>query len=193
MESSVALLTGADGRLTQLVDRLSPGDLTRPTPCAGWDVRALLSHTLQSVEAFSGALDGAGGPNESELFAGEDILGSDAAGVTKRIFERSHQAWNSVRDWDSTLTTVLGPLPAGQAIAIITFSTLVHSWDLAWALGERVEFTAAEATLDESRPSAASWSRRCGEKGLYGPEVCTPRCRPAPPSGWWYFTGRGPM
>lgn len=190
MESSLALLAGADTRLAQLVDRLAVSDLAKPTPCVGWDVRAVLSHTLQSVEAFSSAVDGAGGPTESELFAGDDILGSDAAGVTKRIFERSHLAWSSIRDWDSTLTTVLGPLPAGQAIAIITFSTLVHSWDLAWALGERVEFTAAEATLAEAVGGRLVPAMR--EKGLYGPELHPP-LQASATQRVVAFTGRSPV
>jgi uncharacterized protein (TIGR03086 family) len=67
---------------------------------------------------------------------------------------------------------VLGPLPAGQAIAIITFSTLVHSWDLAWALGDRIEFTAAEATLAEAVGGQLVPMFR--DKGLYGPACHTP-------------------
>jgi len=186
MESPITLLTGADNRLQQLVDRL-PEDLSAPTPCAGWDVRALLSHTLQTVEAFSDAVDRAGGPTEAELFSGADILGNDSAGVTKRIVERSHQAWSTIRDWDASLTTVLGQLPAGQAIAIVTFSTLVHSWDLAWALRERVEFTAAEATLAEAVGGQLVPAMR--SKGLFGPE-CHPPAQASATQRVVAFTGR---
>jgi uncharacterized protein (TIGR03086 family) len=189
-ESPLVLLSGADTRLAQLVDRLRPAELGSATPCAGWDVRSMLSHTLQSIEAFSAAVDGGGGPTEAELFAGADILGDDPAGVTKRIVERSHAAWATVDDWDGTVNTVLGPLPSGQAIAIITFSTLVHSWDLAWALGERIEFTAAEATLAEAVGGQLVPSVR--EQGLFGPEVHPPTQSSAT-QRVIAFTGRSPL
>lgn len=92
------LLADADARLQQLVDRLDLEALAAATPCKGWDVRATLSHTLQSIEAFSAAVDGGPGPTEADLFSGADILGSDPAGVTKRIVARSHEAWSGVSD-----------------------------------------------------------------------------------------------
>jgi uncharacterized protein (TIGR03086 family) len=190
-DRAITLLHSADQRLQQLIDKLSPEQLSLATPCAGWDVRATLSHTLESIEAFSAAVDGGRTPSEHELFEGADILANDPSGVAKRIFERSHAAWDTVTEWDDvTVTTVLGPMPIAKAIAIVTFSTLVHSWDLAWALGERVEFTAAEATLAEAVGNELVPASRA--HGIFGPEI------PAPPQATATqrviaFTGRAPL
>ena len=51
----LAQLVGVDNCLISLVERLNPGHLTATTPCSAWDVRGMLSHTLQSIEAFSAA------------------------------------------------------------------------------------------------------------------------------------------
>jgi uncharacterized protein (TIGR03083 family) len=42
-----------------LVDRIGPADLARPTPCAGWDLRALLAHLIGQNHGFAEAVDGA--------------------------------------------------------------------------------------------------------------------------------------
>lgn len=88
----LAQLVGVDNCLISLVERLNPGHLTATTPCSAWDVRGMLSHTLQSIEAFSAAVDGGPGPDEAEVFSGRDMLGTDPMEVTNRIIERSHSA-----------------------------------------------------------------------------------------------------
>lgn len=188
----LSLLASADARLVSLVERLSPADLSAATPCADWNVRSMLSHTLQSIEAFSSAVDGAPGPTEAEVFSGHDILEDDPLGVTKRVTERSQAAWASTSDWEAPVTTVLGPIPAGQAISIITFSTQVHSWDLAVAIGEgaAVEFTADEAALAEAVGNQLVPTMR--PKGLYGPEVPAP-AEATPTQRILAFTGRNPL
>jgi len=186
----LSLLTAADARLVSLVERLDAATLSALSPCAGWDVRALLSHTLQSIEAFASAIDGGPGPDEAELFSGRDILGSDPLGAAKPIIERSHAAWAGTTDWDAAVTTVLGQMPAGQAIGIITFSTLVHSWDLAVAMGESVEFTTSEADLVHAVGTQLVPPMR--PAGLFGPEVPVPDSA-TPTQRVVAFTGRSPL
>lgn len=188
--SPLAILQGADQRFVGLLERLRTDDFTSTTPCAGWDVRALVSHTLESVEAFSAAVDGGRSPRAEELFSGADILGDDVLGRAKEILDRSHRAWATVEDWDEQVTTVVGPMPKSQAIAIITFSTLVHSWDLAWALGDRIEFTASEAVLAEAVGGEPIPPTR--PAGLFGAEVHAPIHATAT-QRVIAFTGREPL
>ncbi|MBB3602244.1 uncharacterized protein (TIGR03086 family) [Mycolicibacterium sp. BK556] len=147
---SLELLHRADARLVGLMTGLGMDDLDLPSPCSEWNVRSLLSHTVASIDAFSAAADGGSGPTEQELFSGADILGGDPLAVVQRSVERSHRAWATIADWQAPVTSVLGEMPAGQAIGIVTYSTLLHSWDLARALGRRVEFDDAEAELAEA-------------------------------------------
>lgn len=188
----LAQLTGADDRLIALVERLQDHHMTAPTPCAEWDVRSMLSHTLQSIEAFSSAVDGAPGPDAAELFSGRDILGSDPLGTAKRITQRSQSAWSTVADWDQPVSTVLGPIPTSQAIAIITFSTLVHSWDLAVAMGEPQTVTFTEDEADLAQAVADQLVPMTRPDGLYGPEVGAP-ADASPTHRIVAFTGRNPV
>lgn len=166
---SIELLEQADRRLVTLVSGLGPADWDGPSPCADWNVRSLVSHTVASIDVFSTAVDGQGGPTEEELFSGIDILGPDPLDVVERAVERSHRAWASIVDWEQPVGTVLGSMAAEQAIGIITYSTLIHSWDLAGAVGATVEFTAPEATLAEAVGSQLVPALR--PNGLFGAEV----------------------
>ena len=112
---STELLSGADGRLVSLVSTLTASDLDLSSPCVGWTVRSLLSHTISSIDAFAAAVDGGDGPTEAELFSGADILGSDPLAVVERSIGRSQRAWATISDWQHQVTTVLGTMPAAEA------------------------------------------------------------------------------
>lgn len=146
---SLELLSRADSRLVDLTAGLRGNHLELSTPCSDWNVRSLLSHTVASIDAFAAAVDGGAGPTEQELFSGQDILGTDPLAVVDHAVQRSQRAWATVTDWQRSVGTVLGDMTATQAIGIITYSTLVHSWDLAVAVGRSVEFDEAEAELAE--------------------------------------------
>ena len=44
-----------------LVARATPADLGKPTPCAGWDLAALLAHMTAQHHGFAAAARGRGG------------------------------------------------------------------------------------------------------------------------------------
>ncbi len=165
----VQLLSRADARLIRLVSTLTASDLDRSSPCAGWSVRSLLSHTISSIDAFAAAVDGGSGPTEAELFSGADILGSEPLAVVEQSVDRSRRAWATITDWQQSVGTVLGAMPAAQAIGIITYSTLIHSWDVAVAVGQAVEFDDAEAALAEAVGAALVPALQ--PQGMFGPEI----------------------
>ena len=47
-----ALHRRALGAVTDLLADLTPADLDRPTPCAGWDLRMLLTHMTVQHRGF---------------------------------------------------------------------------------------------------------------------------------------------
>lgn len=187
---SLDLLRTASDRLLSLAEGLDGSDLAQPTPCPGWDVRALLSHTIATMDALSAAVDGHGGPSEEELFSGADMLGNNHAEVARQSVARSHMAWSSVADWKAPVATVLGPMPAAQAVAIVTYSNLLHSWDLATAVGRHIEFAEAEADLAEAVGGQLVPAMR--PHGLFGPEVRVPSTA-TPTERIVAFSGRHPL
>lgn len=184
------VLHSADRRLLTLTAALTTADLDLPSPCAGWNVRSLLSHTVASIEAFAAGIDGQPGPTEEELFSGADILGAAPLAVAERAVQRSQAAWSSITDWQSPISTVLGEMPAEQAVGIITYSTLVHSWDLAIAVDRAVEFDDAEAAVAEAVGAQLVPALR--PQSLFGPEI-TAAATATPTQRVVAFAGRHPL
>ena len=144
-----------------LVSRLTPADLTRPTPCAGWTLADLLTHmTAQhhgSAAGSTGSADLApwqpkplgADPVADYRAAADEVLAAFAAdGLLDRAFclpEFSPDA----------------SIPAPMAVSFHLVDYVVHSWDVARTLDLPVEFddVVLEATLtvaelvpdDESR------------------------------------------
>ncbi|UUO04070.1 TIGR03086 family metal-binding protein [Mycolicibacterium novocastrense] len=161
-------LVEAEQRLVALVSSIEADSYSSPTPCDRWDVRALLSHALASIDAFAAAVDGAPGPDMAQVFSGADIVGDDL-GATQRITRRSQAAWSTVRDLNAELSTFIGVMPAGRALAIITFSTVVHSWDLAVATGQAGELPSTwPKRPNRWRPN---WFPSCVRRGLFAHDV----------------------
>src|SRR3954468_23136723 len=83
----------------EVVARLAPTDLSQPTPCAGWDLRALLAHMTGQHRGFAAAAVGRGGdlavwqpvsspdPVAAYVEAARDVLTAfSAEGVLNRDF-----------------------------------------------------------------------------------------------------------
>src|SRR5512142_1722067 len=100
------LLVDAERHFVELVESLSPADLSRPTPCDGWDVRALLSHTLAGIEIFASTVDGRPAPTQEQMFSGADLVGTDPAGAARRATARSQAACAALADPERKLTTI---------------------------------------------------------------------------------------
>lgn len=129
----VALLERSVGYALGVLSRVTPGDLSRPTPCAEWDLRALLAHLGDSLAALNEAAD-----------TGHIALAPHAAysiadpvtGVRDRA-RRLLGAWAGVRERE--LVTV-GDLPLATAIVTCTgaLELAVHGWDIGHACGLRM-------------------------------------------------------
>jgi uncharacterized protein (TIGR03086 family) len=126
------------------VAAVAPGDLARPTPCAEWDVRALLNHVLGNNDLYARAVSGeAVDWSERE----RDRVGDDPAAVFAASADVITAALGAA-DLDAAVAFPFGRLPAAQAIAVHFVDVLVHGWDLAMALGR-------DASLDPRLASAA--------------------------------------
>ncbi|MFB7634404.1 TIGR03086 family metal-binding protein [Streptomyces sp. NPDC056149] len=141
-DAELARLRGLNARAVRdsvaLVDRLAPGDLSRPTPCAGWDLAALLGHLTAQHRGFAAAARGSG--RELKRWAvrlpGEDV--AVAAGEYRRAAEDVIAAFAALDDPERpcTLPEFTGEqtFPAVRAIGFHLIDHVVHGWDLARTL-----------------------------------------------------------
>jgi len=123
-----------------LVARLTPADLTRPTPCAGWTLYGLLAHMATQHYGFAAAAAGQEGPGPWRLRRlGPDPAQDyrDAAGTVLAAF-----AADGVLGREFTLPEFAPRqrFAAAQAISFHFIDYVVHSWDVARALGLPVSF-----------------------------------------------------
>ncbi|MFI1357448.1 TIGR03086 family metal-binding protein [Streptomyces sp. NPDC020898] len=109
-----------------LVAAVTPGQFDRPTPCADWDVRALLDHLVWENLLWAGLADGA--PRSD--FTG-DHLGDDHI----EAFRTASRAARSAFARPGMLTRRYGPAPGRRLVEQLVIEMLVHGWDLARAVG----------------------------------------------------------
>lgn len=140
-----------------LVAAVTPADLGRPTPCAGWDLADLLTHMTVQHRGFAAAARGGGAdlavwqpasvadavraePAAAYGAAAADVLGAfEADGVLDVTFAMPE----------------FGPgatVPGAMAIGFHFVDYVVHGWDVARSLG--VAFTPDADVLGAVLPLA---------------------------------------
>ncbi len=119
----------------ELVAALRPDELTLPTPCAGWDVRRLLNHTLGEVVMMTRVNGGQPGGSDDH----GDLVG-DGLSLGTLWDELGRDNVASWRDGglEGDRAYFYGTFPAGAAVVMNLGEVLVHSWDLAQATGQWV-------------------------------------------------------
>src|ERR1700709_2197620 len=89
------------------------------TPCSGYDVRALISHHILTLNSFAAPIDGGSSASFAEIIGAADATGGDPIAANARAVDRAEAAYSSVTDFDAQLTYNLGPIPIGQAMAVL--------------------------------------------------------------------------
>lgn len=130
------------------------GHLGLPTPCDGWDVRALLNHVLGNNHLYAAAM---AGPVDWDR-RDDDRVGDDHRAAYERSVAEAAAAF-AAADPGGEVAMPFGRLPVVHAIAVHFVDVLVHGWDLAVATGQDPALDAelAEAALAvvATYPSAA--------------------------------------
>jgi uncharacterized protein (TIGR03086 family) len=123
-----------------LVSRSTPEDLTKPTPCAAWNLHDLLAHMATQHYGFAAAAEGDGDPGHWEVIS----LGDDPIATYRASVDRVLGAFAA-----HDLADRKFPLPefstettftAEQALSFHLVDYVVHSWDVARTLGQPVRF-----------------------------------------------------
>ena len=128
---SVDLLARTLAQTGSIIDRVRPEQATLPTPCAAWDVRALVNHVVHDVQQFTVTAHG------GEWAPGDaDVIGDDWAGAYRQAASSLLAAWRRPGALDQPVRLPFGEFPAtwrvGQQIADLA----VHGWDIAKATGQ---------------------------------------------------------
>lgn len=143
-----AELSDAAGATALVVDHVTPAELKDPTPCAEWDVRALLNHVILWT-SYSLERRAHGESVAPELMERDFAAEPDFARAYRAQLDRAVAAWADPAVWDRELDMMGAKTPAADVGALIIAEMILHGWDLAAATGQgySVSDRAAEAAL----------------------------------------------
>ena len=128
----VALLERALGYTLGSLVLVTPGTLGRPTPCRGWDLRALLGHMNDSLLALHEAMAAGFVRLEPEADFGD--ADEDPVTVLKNRACHLMGAWAGMDDPGRVAIGDQG-LSAAVVAAVGAVEVAVHGWDVAEACG----------------------------------------------------------
>jgi uncharacterized protein (TIGR03086 family) len=129
-----------------------------PTPCADWNVRQLVNHIVYEERWIPSMFAGATIAEVGDRFDG-DLLGADPVGSAGDAAAQADAAVADPGALDRTVHLSFGDFPATEYLHQLIADHLVHSWDLAAAIG-------ADRTLDAGVMQAiAEWF--AGREDLY--------------------------
>ncbi|GIM91738.1 TIGR03086 family metal-binding protein [Paractinoplanes toevensis] len=139
--------------------------LTLPTPCAGWDLGALIAHMTEQHRIFASAALGVQIPSVRTYAAAAELVTSAfaAPGVLDRPF--------LLPEIHPSMT-----FPGRQAIGFHLVDYVVHGWDVAATLG--VPYVVEPDVLALARPIARAVP---DDASRQAPDAAFAPARPLPP------------
>lgn len=121
-------------RTREVAAGIRPDQLEDPSPCADWNVHAVLNHLIGMNLAFA-----AGAKGEVEETS-EDIdrVEGDHLAAYDRASQAALEAARKEDISDKTFTMPWGDTPGPMALSLVIADTAVHGWDLAQATGQTI-------------------------------------------------------
>jgi uncharacterized protein (TIGR03086 family) len=118
----------------RIVASVSDEQLRRPTPCAEWDLAALLRHMTANNHGFADAAEGR--PADPDVWVGPP-LGENWQAAYQESALRVAAAFADDAVLDRTVEVLdYGKMPGSRAIGMHFIDYLVHGWDVARTIGQ---------------------------------------------------------
>jgi uncharacterized protein (TIGR03086 family) len=127
----VAALERSYDDLGKLMTSVGTAELALPSPCEGWDVKAMLNHTLGAGWMFTLVNQG-----ESVGEDAGDVVGDDPNGALAKVREANLASWRGPDALQGDRTYPFGTFPAEAALLVNIGEIELHAWDLARATGQ---------------------------------------------------------
>jgi uncharacterized protein (TIGR03086 family) len=158
----------------RLVASIAPDQWAAPTPCTSWSVRDLVNHLTSEALWTPPLLAGRSLAEVGDAFDG-DVLGDDPAPAHRDAVIAAIDAVDAA-DLDRLVELSFGRVPARIYVEQLFIDHLVHTWDLARAIGadERLPEDLVAACLAVFAPQEDGYRAA----GVIGPRVATSRTDP---------------
>ncbi|MGW2395059.1 TIGR03086 family metal-binding protein [Kitasatospora sp. NPDC001664] len=125
-------------QLEKLLLLVAPEQLERPTPCDGFDLRALLGHTVGGVHRI--AYVGEGGLSLDVAASVGEVGDGEWAQALGRARERAAAAWAEDAKLDRPSSVPWGTMPGRFALGGYVMEAVTHTWDIAQVVDPAAQF-----------------------------------------------------
>lgn len=172
-----AFLLGAAAPSADILGAAAAAPLDAPTPCDGWDLRALVNHLLYwaPVLAAAGRREPASPAAASEDDA--DLVIGDWPAVLAAAQKDLVAVWGDPAAWEGTASMGGAPeLPAPMVGAMVLGELVVHGWDLARTAGRHP--TWPDEVVAATYREMAAMADQGRAMGVFGPAVAVPADAP---------------
>jgi uncharacterized protein (TIGR03086 family) len=148
-----------------ILTRVRPHDLDGPTPCASWDVRALVNHFVGTARWWAATISGDGGAADADYAAGDFVAAYEES---IRIAVTAFGADGALA---KTVRLPFGEFPGPVLLSLATMEQFTHGWDLARAIGRSADLDPglAAGLLSQARLAITDAYRGPDGQALFGP------------------------
>jgi uncharacterized protein (TIGR03086 family) len=133
-EELLAMYEHALADCGSLVGRAPETDLRVGTPCAGWDLAALLAHMIGQNEGFAAAVRA--GDADRSAYDPRPVTASTVLPEWSASAGRVLDAFRTASDDQQVSVAGFGTFRVNTALRMHLLDTVVHAWDVAVSLEE---------------------------------------------------------
>jgi uncharacterized protein (TIGR03086 family) len=182
-EGTIDLVTAeldrAASSTREVLRRVRAEQMSAPTPCASWDVHALINHFVGSARWWATMLDGkdAGSAPDSASGPAPDSAPDFAAGDYLAAYEESILIARAAFTAEGALERIArmeqGEFTGAALLGFATTDQFAHGWDLARAIGQptaELDPELAEGLLAQARLAVTDAYRGPDGVAVFGPE-----------------------
>ncbi|HTZ30771.1 MAG TPA: TIGR03086 family metal-binding protein [Streptosporangiaceae bacterium] len=148
-------MAAAAAESARIVGGVRADQLSAATPCADWDLHALLNHIILWT-AYSAERRARDEQVAEELMNADFVAETGYAADFSAQLDKAVAAWSDPAAWERNLNVMGSPTPAADVAALLITEMVLHGWDAAKASGQR--YTArddvAEAVLNAVEANA---------------------------------------
>ena len=150
--------------------KMRPQDLDAPTPCASWDVRALVNHFIGTARWWAAMVSGGEEP------AGEDYADGDLQAAYAESIKIASAAFAADGAMEQTVRLPFGEFPGTVVLSMAALDQFAHGWDLARALELPTDLDPALASelLNQARQTIPDAFRGPDGQAPFGPACEAP-------------------
>jgi uncharacterized protein (TIGR03086 family) len=148
-----------------VLTKVRPEDLDKPTPCASWDVRALVNNFVGTARWWAAIICEDGDVIEADYAAGDFVAAYEES------IETAVTAFGADGALAKTIRLPFGEFPGTVLLSLAMMEQFTHGWDLARATGQPMDLDPglAAGLLSQARLAITDAYRGPDGQALFGP------------------------